>query len=82
MPHLVFSDGLAAISIFIEPKLRELTGKPLTNQGAVHIYKRVFGEQIVTVLGEAPATTVMQIGNSMESRNAPSTPSATNVAPK
>jgi len=79
MPHLVFSDGLAAISIFVEPKLRELTGKPLISQGAVHIYKRVLGEQIVTVLGEAPAATVMQIGNSMETKSAAN---VSNVAPK
>lgn len=79
MPHLVFSDGLAAISIFVEPKLRELTGKPLTNQGAVHIYKRVIGEQIVTVLGEAPAATVMQVGNSMETKSAAG---GSNVTPK
>ncbi len=79
MPHLVFSDGLAAISIFVEPKLRELTGKPLTNQGAVHIYKRVVGEQIITVLGEAPAATVMQVGNSVETKSALGT---SNIAPK
>lgn len=78
MPHLVFSDGLAAISIFVEPKVRELTGKALTNQGSVHIYKRILGEQVVTVLGEAPAATVMQIGNSMETKN---TASASNIAP-
>ncbi len=70
MPHLVFSDGLAAISIFVEPKLRELGGKALTNQGSVHIYKRVLGEQVVTVLGEAPAATIMQIAHSMEAKNA------------
>ena len=68
MPHLVFSDGLAAISVFIEPKLRELGAKPLSNQGAVHIFKRVRGDFVVTVLGEAPAATVMQIGNSIEPR--------------
>jgi sigma-E factor negative regulatory protein RseB len=70
MPHLVFSDGLAAISIFVEPKLREMTNKVLTSQGAIHIYKRVYGDFIVTVLGEAPAATVMQIANSMEQKGA------------
>jgi len=69
MPHLVYSDGLAAISVFIEPKLRGLIAKPLISQGAVHIYKRLHGEYIVTVLGEVPAATVMQIANSMEPKN-------------
>jgi sigma-E factor negative regulatory protein RseB len=66
MPHLVYSDGLAAISVFVEPRLRPGPSKPLISQGAVHIFKRVYGDHIVTVLGEAPATTVMQIANSME----------------
>ncbi len=72
MPHLVYSDGLAAISVFIEPKLRELGAKPLINRGAVHIYKRVHGDYVVTVLGEAPAATVIQIANSMELKDAKS----------
>jgi sigma-E factor negative regulatory protein RseB len=71
MPHLVYSDGLTAISVFIEPKVREVGAKPLISQGAVHIYKRAHGDFIVTVLGEAPAATVMQIARSMEPRNAP-----------
>ncbi len=69
MPHLVYSDGLAAISVFIEPKLRDPGTKPLISQGAVHIFKRVHGDFIVTALGEAPAATVMQIANSMEPRD-------------
>jgi sigma-E factor negative regulatory protein RseB len=69
MPHLVYSDGLAAISVFVEPK-GQLPAKALISQGAVHIYKRVLGDYLVTVLGEAPATTVMQIANSMELKTA------------
>jgi sigma-E factor negative regulatory protein RseB len=69
MPHLVYSDGLAAISVFVEPKGREAPLRHLTSQGAVHIFKRAYGEHIVTVLGEAPKNTVMQIANSMELKN-------------
>lgn len=69
LPHLVFSDGLAAISVFVEPRGPELPASPLTSQGAVHIFRRAIGEYVVVVLGEAPAATVMQIANSMESRN-------------
>jgi sigma-E factor negative regulatory protein RseB len=71
LPHLVFTDGLAAISVFVEPRGRDaanIAARPLTAQGAVHIYKRVLGEHTVTALGEAPASTVMQIANSMEPR--------------
>jgi sigma-E factor negative regulatory protein RseB len=40
----------------------------LSHQGAVNIYKRPYGNHIVTVLGEAPAATIMQIANSVELR--------------
>lgn len=66
--HLVFSDGLAAISVFIEPTTKDVGAKPLTYQGAVHIYNRRTGNYKVTALGEAPAATVMQIANSLELR--------------
>lgn len=67
--QIVFSDGLAAISVFIEPLPRERSGDAtLTHQGAVNIYTRAYADRMVTVLGEAPAATVMQIANSLELR--------------
>ena len=66
MSHLVFSDGLAAISVFIEPGGKQ-GGKPaLRHQGAVHIYTRSVGDHTVTVLGETPAETVLQLARSLE----------------
>jgi sigma-E factor negative regulatory protein RseB len=64
--HLVYSDGLAAVSVFIEPlptnrKIQE----GLTHQGAVNIFTRPLPDQLVTVLGEAPAVTVKQMANSV-----------------
>lgn len=67
--QIVFSDGLAAISVFIEPMPRDKTAeRSLTHQGAVNIYTRPYADRMVTVLGEAPAATVMQIANSLELR--------------
>ncbi|MGQ0522989.1 MAG: MucB/RseB C-terminal domain-containing protein [Betaproteobacteria bacterium] len=67
--QIVFSDGLAAISVFIEPMPRERPAEAtLTHQGAVNIYTRAYADRMVTVLGEAPAETVMQIANSLELR--------------
>ncbi len=64
--HLVFSDGLAAVSVFIEP-MPTIRNVPdgLTHQGAVNIYTRPMSDQLVTVLGETPPVTVMQIANSV-----------------
>jgi sigma-E factor negative regulatory protein RseB len=64
--HLVYSDGLAAISVFVETMADGTMPNRLTNQGAVHIYKRMAGQYKVTTLGEAPAATVMLIANSLE----------------
>jgi sigma-E factor negative regulatory protein RseB len=65
--QMVFSDGLAGISVFIEG----LADNPdaihgLTSQGAVQIYSRVVdGEHLVTVVGEVPPRTVIQIADSV-----------------
>jgi sigma-E factor negative regulatory protein RseB len=52
--------------VFIEP-LAEMS-KPmqgLSAQGAINIYAHPVAEYQVTVLGEIPAATAMQIGNSI-----------------
>ena len=68
--HLVFSDGLAAVSVFIEPAAtRNRINEGLSQQGAINIYTRTINDQVVTVLGEVPATTVMQIANSVLPRS-------------
>ncbi|MBU1691848.1 MAG: MucB/RseB C-terminal domain-containing protein [Gammaproteobacteria bacterium] len=64
--HLVFSDGLATVSVFIEPV--ETVIKPMqrvVRQGAIHVYTRTVADHQITVLGEVPAITVMQIANSV-----------------
>jgi len=66
MSHLVFSDGLAAISVFIEPGGKQGSKPVLRHQGAVHIYTRPVGDYTVTVLGETPAETVLQVARSLE----------------
>lgn len=68
--HIVYSDGLAAVSVFIEPMIKTRPLQSLSHQGAVNIYTRSVSDYMVTVLGEAPATTVMQIANSLEFRGA------------
>lgn len=67
--HLVFSDGLAAVSIFIEPNAAQDNKPVLRHQGAVHIYSRSIAGYTVTVLGETPAETVMQFARALEPRN-------------
>jgi sigma-E factor negative regulatory protein RseB len=66
--HLVYSDGLAVVSVFIEPvdaeaKPNVLSG--LSHMGAVHAFGKVVDGHQVTVVGEAPALTVDMIGESV-----------------
>jgi len=70
--HIVYSDGLAAVSVFIEPLPKARIAHHLSHQGAVNIFTRPVADFMVTVLGEAPAATVMQIANSLEFRGPPS----------
>lgn len=64
--HLVFSDGLAGISVFIEDVAgREDINLGLSSQGAIQVYSRVSGDKLITVVGEVPARTVMQVAESV-----------------
>lgn len=66
--HVVYSDGLAAVSVFIEPMANK-TSSPqpgLSRQGAINIYSRQIAEHLVTVVGEAPAESVKKIADSVE----------------
>ncbi len=64
--HLVYSDGLVAVSVFIEP-LSDLAHamQGLTSEGVINIYARPVLNYQVTVLGEVPAATVTQMADSV-----------------
>lgn len=65
--HLLFSDGLASVSVFIEPSTAASPSIPAQVQemGAVHAYHRSVGGFLATVVGEVPGRTVERIGQSV-----------------
>lgn len=63
--HLVYSDGLAGISVFIEQAGGEPELRGLSSQGAVHVYNRRSGDHLITVVGEVPPRTVIQVADSV-----------------
>lgn len=63
--QLVFSDGLAAISIFIEPGVRN-GAEGFIQQGAATIVGRRLGDFWLTIVGEVPLAAVKQIANAVE----------------
>jgi sigma-E factor negative regulatory protein RseB len=64
--HLVFSDGLASVSLFIETLSKGVQPKlGLVAQGGTNVYANaVDGHQII-VVGEVPEATVRQIANAV-----------------
>lgn len=64
--HFVFTDGLASISLFIEPLADQKAEKATYSVGAINVYKRVAGKHLLTVLGEVPMATLMRLGDGME----------------
>src|SRR5262249_48275065 len=67
--QVVYSDGLAAVSVFIAPLEGGRESAPAgLSVGAVHIYSPEVAKHMVTVVGEAPAASVQRIANSVEFR--------------
>ncbi|CAN5220468.1 MucB/RseB C-terminal domain-containing protein [soil metagenome] len=86
--QIVFSDGRAAVSIFIEAapeagapakavKAAD-AGSPATREtmsaeGSVNVFSRRYGAYLITVLGEAPAAAIRQFADALE-LSKPATP--------
>lgn len=63
--HLIYSDGLATVSVFIEP----LAGiahpmQGLSSQEQVNIYAKSSKDHQITAIGEVPVATVVKFANS------------------
>lgn len=63
----VFSDGLASVSLFVEPfDPQRHSGEKITVTGATHALTRRIGAYWVTALGEVPPLTLRKFANAME----------------
>jgi sigma-E factor negative regulatory protein RseB len=66
--HIVYSDGLVAVSVFIEPTTLTQTQIGFSQQGGINIFSFKNDAYLVTVLGEAPPATIRQIAQSVARR--------------
>jgi len=65
--QMVFSDGLAAISIFIEPAEAGVEARgAYPGGGAVNVFERVADGHRITVLGEVPALLVQRAAKAVK----------------
>lgn len=72
--HLVYSDGMASVSVFID---RADSGSAApegpSRMGAANAYTTRLGDHLVTAMGEVPLLTVRMIAESVRSRQDPPT---------
>lgn len=69
--HLVFSDGLASVSVFIEPRDPNAEAmRGLAKVGAAFAYSRAVNGHQVIVVGEVPAATVEAIATGVTKETA------------
>jgi sigma-E factor negative regulatory protein RseB len=66
--HLMYSDGLANISVYIEPHDAKAAGAPdrATARGVLSVYSHDMGAWKVTVLGDVPRVTVERMARSVQ----------------
>ena len=62
----VFSDGLAAISVFVEPVENNTRKEGAGNSGATHVLVKRRGDFWITLLGEVPQATLQQFASAIE----------------
>lgn len=67
--QLVMSDGLAAISIFVEPfdsNRHSMSGQGGIHKGALNVFRKRVGDFWLTTLGQVPAGTLRDIAEHVE----------------
>lgn len=62
----VFSDGIAAISVFIEPVEKNSRKEGSGENGATHVLVKRKGDFWITLLGEVPQATLQQFASAIE----------------
>ena len=64
--HSVFTDGLASVSVFVEPAETDaMPLRGLSRMGAIHAWGRTLEGHQITAVGEVPAATVRRIARSV-----------------
>lgn len=63
--HMMYSDGLASVSLFVEPdRAGHHHLKGASSIGALNAYGAKVDDHYLTVMGDVPASTILQIANS------------------
>ena len=66
--QIIFSDGLASLSVFVEPNAPPRAADASSEDGTTTFFVHPMGEHLVSVLGEVPLATAQQVGRSVARR--------------
>jgi sigma-E factor negative regulatory protein RseB len=65
--HLVYSDGIAAVSVYVEPRDEKTElAQGMSSMGTTNALTRSVNGEVVTVLGDVPVATITMIGESVQ----------------
>lgn len=60
--QIVFTDGLSALSLFIEPNDKDEDDiEGLSSRGALNLYQMLVGGKLITAVGDVPPRALMQV---------------------
>jgi sigma-E factor negative regulatory protein RseB len=80
--HLIFSDGFASVSVFIEPGPAKGPAPPeSTKVGSANAFSTQVDGHVVTAVGEVPAATVREFATSLAPVEATASPARPAPAP-
>jgi sigma-E factor negative regulatory protein RseB len=66
--QIIYSDGVASLSVFIEPNTPPRAADASSEDGTTTFFQHPMGEHLVSVLGEVPLATAQQVGKSVARR--------------
>ena len=67
--QLVYTDGLASLSVFVEPNTAAARSAETSSEdGTTAFFVRPFGDHLVTVLGEVPLATAREVARNVTRR--------------
>jgi sigma-E factor negative regulatory protein RseB len=66
--QIIYSDGLASLSVFIEPNVPPRIADSSSEDGTTTFFQHPIGDNLVSVLGEVPLLTAQQVGRSVARR--------------
>lgn len=68
--HIVYSDGLVSVSVYVEPVIDEDTLEGSYSMGAMSAYGVIVDEMQVTAMGDVPVETLRELASSTTAKGA------------